>query len=304
MNSEEFEVVNLDWSKDIFNSGTITNLQIDLQDQLKVKSVIEDFKPEVVIHLAALKSVIESVSMPDKYYDFNGFLTGWLAGVAKENGCKKFIFASSAAVYGSSAGLNTVESTTLNPVSPYGRSKVIAEELLDALGSDYTMQIYPLRIFNLLGFGREFRVDFNEASRGSIQYSIWESIKYNKTLKIFGNSFDTKDGTAIRDYIHPNAVAACILGCINSISVGNTPINVGSGIGYSVNDLILAVESILGEVINREILEARPSEIAAITADISRLKQILNVAEGIQDVFQLLEFLARSNAASSSYFQN
>ena len=170
---------------------------------------------------------------------------------------------------------------------------MLAEELLEAVGSDHTLQVFPLRIFNLLGFGREFQPDFSKASYGSIQCSLWESIKHNKSIKIFGNRFNTKDGTAIRDYIHPETVSDYILACVTSSSFANEPINVGSGVGYSVNDLIIAAESLLGINIEKEIFDPRPSDIKAITADRSRLKINLKLLEDEQDLVHLLDFLTR-----------
>jgi UDP-glucose 4-epimerase len=290
LGASQHQVLNLDLNQpSVVTARSILTESSDIRHEKKVASIFENFRPEVVIHLAALKSVVDSFSNPAEYSEINTVATENLAKLSEKWGAKKFIFASSAAVYGASAGFLTNENEQTLPLSPYGSSKLAAEKFLSRFIGG-SLEISCLRIFNLMGFDRKIPVIFSRTSAGSIQSSIWDSRDGKHPFRIFGTNMKTHDGTSIRDYVHPNEVTKVIIKLIDTQDTSPFLMNVGSGVGTSVLQLLDAADKVLPHPILRVYESDREGEIMAITADINRLKEFMQSSFSEQSA-DLLDFL-------------
>lgn len=244
----------------------------DLTNKNDVESIFEKEDIEAVIHFAALKAVGESVELPIEYYINNLVGTLNLLDVMKRNNVKKMIFSSSATVYGKNTKMPLVEDNLLSATNPYGKTKVFIEEILnDVSSADRDWSIYILRYFNPIGAHESALIGENP---NGIPNNVLPSImqvacgKLEK-LYVYGNDYDTPDGTGVRDYIH---VVDLAKGHVSALKEGleKTGIhiyNLGTGKGYSVLELITQFEKVSGKSINFEIHNRRKGDIATCYAD-------------------------------------
>ena len=292
LHQKRIEFCNLDLvpskSMALSNQNTVI---CDLRNFYMVAEELKKFQPDVVVHLAALKSVPDSFSKRDEYFKVNHDSTINLARIANTLGVKKFIFSSSAAVYGKHASLATAEDSETFPLSPYGESKLEAENSLFEFASQTSMQVIALRVFNLLGFGSGISPHFPEASYGSIQHALWLSVKQGEPFKIFGNNLKTPDGTAVRDYIHPDLVVDVLFAILKKSNQESFSLNVGSGVGVSVLEILHFVEKKLGIEIQQKIQDSRPGDIDIITANIDHLRRLYSKDLGTYSLETLCSFL-------------
>lgn len=236
-----------------------------------------------VIHFAAYKSVGESVEKPLKYYRNNiGSLVSVL-GFCKERKIKSFVFSSSCTVYGQSEVLPVTENTPFSPAwSPYGHTKQIGEEIiLNFINSQPGMRIVSLRYFNPAG---AHELSFiGELPRGIpnnlMPYITQTAIGLRDKLKVFGGDYNTKDGTAVRDYIHVSDLAQAHVKslefCENMIDNHVEVFNLGSGHGYTVLEVINSFEKTSGTKLPYEIVERRPGDIEKVWADTTKAENVL-----------------------------
>lgn len=253
--------------------------QIDLTHIEKIRYVFSKFKNiELVIHFAALKSVPESITKPIKYYNNNISATLNLLSVMGEFKCKKLIFSSSASVYASNSRLPFKESNKTMFTNPYSHSKLFIEEILKSLvDHDRTWKICILRYFNPAGADTKSTIGEENLTQTNLFPEIIRVItKQNKYLRVFGDDYNTPDGSAIRDYIHVTDVA---LGHISAIKYlnkkGYSIFNLGSGSGYSVFRVISTFEKIIDYQLPIKIDKKRPGDSAKSYADISLSKKNL-----------------------------
>jgi UDP-glucose 4-epimerase len=292
LQSRTCSVVNIDLNpSSLPKSIGLMDVQMDIRRTDLLKGLLLTFKPDVVIHLAALKSVPESISKPNEYFSVNAHATGVIAKLAAQIGVKKFLFASSAAVYGKTANVNTSEDFLTLPLSPYGESKLLAEKLLAGVLNSSKMDVQILRIFNLMGFSEQIAPSFSESSKGSLQFEIWESLAKKTPFSIFGSEFETSDGTALRDYIHPKDVVANILQILDERKTLPNVMNVGSGEGKTVLEILKKAEEIAQRKITSVGKEMRSGDIPAITANISLISKSLNFNLENSSTSSLLNFL-------------
>ncbi|MEG0297753.1 MAG: UDP-glucose 4-epimerase GalE [Clostridium sp.] len=249
--------------------------EIDLLDKEAVSNVFKENYIESVIHFAALKSVGESVQLPLEYYDNNLTSTINLLRIMKENNVKKFVFSSSATVYGNAEVMPIEESFSLSVTNPYGRTKLIVEDVLrDLYISDKTWDIALLRYFNPVGAHKSGLIgeDPNGIPNNIMPYITKVAIGELKQVSVFGNDYDTIDGTGVRDYIH---VVDLAKGHIKALEVldkqpGLVTYNLGTGNGYSVIQLIEAFSKASGKEIKYEIVGRRAGDVATCYADPSK----------------------------------
>ena len=254
---------------------------IDVRDKKELSKVFERYSIDGVIHFAGLKSVSESVENPIKYYDTNVAGTFSLIEVMLDFGCKNFVFSSSATVYGNPYIVPIKEDFPLSVTNPYGRSKLMVEEFLnDLFIADNSWHIALLRYFNPVGAHKSGSIgeDPNDIPKNLIPFISQVAIGKLEKLRIFGDDYDTPDGTGVRDYIH---VVDLARGHVRALDVlkDNSQIltvNLGRGKGHSVLEMVRAFEKISGKQVPYEIINRRPGDISICYTDPSYALEKLN----------------------------
>jgi UDP-glucose 4-epimerase len=265
----------------------------DIRDKEMLQKLFERYKIDSVIHFAGLKAVGESVAQPLKYYDNNVCGTVTLCKVMADNGCKKIVFSSSATVYGDPHTTPIKENFPLSATNPYGRSKLFIEEILqDLFVSDKAWKVILLRYFNPVGAHKSGTIgeDPNGIPNNLMPFISQVAVGKREKLQVFGGDYETKDGTGVRDYIHVVDLAAGHVKALNIIDTLESvlTVNLGTGKGYSVLEMIDAFQKASGKEIPYEIVSRRPGDIAKCYADPSYAKEVLGW-EAKRDVAQMCE---------------
>lgn len=246
--------------------------EINLLDRKKLERIFSDNTIEAVIHFAGLKAVGESVSSPLKYYYNNITGTIILCEVMKKYGIKKLVFSSSATVYGLPSSIPTTEDLPLNATNPYGRTKLMIEEILnDLYKSDNEWSIAILRYFNPIGAHESGKIgeDPNGIPNNLMPYITQVALGRRDKLYVFGSDYNTHDGTGVRDYIHVVDLAKGHIKALAKLSESNgiRIYNLGTGIGYSVFDIIKNFISVTGQDVPYILTDRRPGDIDRCYAD-------------------------------------
>ena len=249
----------------------------DLLDREAVEEIFSKEKIDAVMHFAGLKAVGESVSQPMRYYHNNITSTLVLCEVMNKYGVKNLVFSSSATVYGNPHTVPISEEFPLSATNPYGRTKLMIEEILrDLYVADNTWNIAILRYFNPIGAhaSGEIGEDPKGIPNNLVPYITQVAIGKRDKLSVYGNDYPTADGTGVRDYIH---VVDLVLGHLKALeklrsNPGVVTYNLGTGRGYTVLEVVEAFSKISGREIPYKIVERRPGDIAACYADPSRAK--------------------------------
>lgn len=252
----------------------------DLLDRNALEGLFEKYKFEAVIHFAGLKAVGESVEIPLKYYHNN--LTGTinLCEVMAKYDVKKLVFSSSATVYGDPDSVPIDESFSLSATNPYGRTKLMIEEMLqDLYVSDNTWRIALLRYFNPIGAHESGKIGENPNGipNNLMPYITQVAVGKREKLSVFGNDYETHDGTGIRDFIHVVDLAKGHLKAVQYLdeNKGIEAFNLGTGAGYSVLDLVNTFSSISGKEIPYQFTDRRPGDIAVCYAKSEKAVKLL-----------------------------
>ena len=244
-----------------------------------LESIFDTHKINNVIHLAGLKSVNESILDPLKYYRNNISSTLELLEVMKKYKVKKLVFSSSATVYGTQNKSPLKENMSLNSINPYGSTKIIIEKLIDEyVYSSPNFKAISLRYFNPIASSQEFNLPEQPLGKPqNIMPILIGAIKGKKTFKIYGKNYPTKDGTCIRDYLHVEDLAIAHIKSINSFHKisGHEKINIGTGKGYSVLDLINTFEKTNKIKIKYIFTKRRDGDAAISYSSINKAKKIL-----------------------------
>ena len=250
----------------------------DLDDKKRLNEVIKEFKPDVVMHFAAFIQVEESVHEPLKYYRNNTSNVMNLLEIMIENKINKLIFSSTAAVYGMPSVMPVTEDFSLDPINPYGRSKVFVEQILKDVSTVGDLNYVSFRYFNVAGADPEGELGQKYRNATHLITRALKTAKgeYDK-IEIFGADYPTPDGTCLRDYIHISDLAkAHLLGSDYLMNKGVSDVfNLGYSHGYSVKEVIDTVKRITG--IDFKIMETdrRAGDPAEVIADSSKAKKIL-----------------------------
>jgi UDP-glucose 4-epimerase len=249
--------------KDIFK-GNIT-------DREAVVKSMEGM--DAVIHLAAKKAVGESVSNPLKYYTNNvGGTMNLLAAMSLKN-VNKIVFSSSAAVYSPSEKDAIEESDPTDPLSPYGATKLLSEQLISKVGQAEGFSTISLRYFNVVG---SKKVEFGDNSRDNLVPKVFAAFKEGKSPEIYGADYPTKDGTCIRDYIHVQDLAEAHLVALKRLDTKvNGVYNVGSGTGYSVKEMMDQIAESMAVDLNPITTARRPGDSPKLIASIKKIEKDL-----------------------------
>jgi len=246
--------------------------QLDILDKENLEEVFSENKIDAVIHFAGLKAVGESVEMPIKYYENNIIGTLMLCEVMHKFNVKKMVFSSSATVYGSTKQLPISEDAPLSATNPYGRTKLMIEEILNDLYiSDKQWSIALLRYFNPIGAHESGKIgeDPKGIPNNLMPYITQVAAGKRKTLSVYGSDYATDDGTGVRDYIHVVDLAKGHLKALKKVedNTGINPYNLGTGKGYSVLDVVKSFEKTTGQTIPYVFTDRRPGDIDACYAD-------------------------------------
>lgn len=249
--------------------------EADMLDSAAMEKIFKENKIEAVIHFAGLKAVGESVAVPLKYYHNNISGTIGLLRVMEKFNVKKMVFSSSATVYGMNNKPPFTEDMPLSATNPYGTTKLIIEGILkDVEAADNEWSTALLRYFNPIGAHESGRIgeDPNGIPNNLMPYITQVAIGKRDKLRVFGADYETHDGTGVRDYIHVTDLAKGHVKALEKImdSKGVMTYNLGTGIGYSVLDVIHAFEEASGIKIPYVITERRPGDIAECYADPSK----------------------------------
>jgi len=272
-------------------SKEVTTLEGDVRSRDDLHKVFNEHKIDAVIHFAGLKAVGESVEKPLKYYDNNVNGTAVLCEVMAEHNCKSIVFSSSATVYGDPHTTPIDESFPLSATNPYGRSKLFVEEILrDLYISDNSWKIVLLRYFNPVGAHESGTIgeDPNGIPNNLMPFIAQTAVGKREYLSIFGDDYNTHDGTGVRDYIHVMDLADGHVKAIDKIKdfTEVMTINLGTGKGYSVLDMLKAFEEASGKTVPYKIAPRRAGDIAKCFANPSYAKEILGweAKKGIEEM--------------------
>ena len=258
-----------------------TFYELDVADKAALRSVFEKESIEAAIHFAGYKAVGESVEKPVMYYDNNIMSTLALVEVMAEFGVKKIVFSSSATVYGLNNPSPLVENMPTSATNPYGYTKVMLEQILrDLEVSDKEWSVALLRYFNPIGAHESGLIGEDPAGipNNLMPFIAQVAVGKRAELSVFGNDYDTVDGTGVRDYIHVVDLALGHIKALEKISdtTGVYTYNLGSGQGTSVLELVQAFEKVNGVKVPYKIVDRRPGDVATCYANADKALAELN----------------------------
>lgn len=246
--------------------------EVDVCDQVKLDGIFAEHNIEAVIHFAGLKAVGESVALPLKYYENNLISTLSLMDSMKKHGVNKLIFSSSSTVYGTPEKLPLTEESPvgIGLTNPYGKTKYMIEEILrDACLADPELEVTILRYFNPVGAHESGLIgeDPSGIPNNLLPYVSQVAVGKLEKLGVFGDDYDTVDGTGVRDYIHVVDLARGHVAALDKMKPGALVYNLGTGQGVSVLEIVKAFEKVAEREIPYEIKPRRPGDIAACYAN-------------------------------------
>ncbi len=252
----------------------------DVGDAVAMEGLFQRHRIDAVVHFAAFKAVGESTAQPLAYYANNlgGLLT--VCRVMQQHGVKRFVFSSSATVYGDPQSLPIRETAPLSATNPYGQTKLMGEQMLRDLGAaDPQWQTACLRYFNPVGAHDSGHIgeDPRGVPNNLMPYVAQVAVGRRPYLSVFGNDYATPDGTGVRDYIHVSDLAQGHVAAVQRLlgHPGSLTVNLGTGRGYSVLEVVAAFAAASGRAVPYEVMPRRPGDVAACYADPSLAHELL-----------------------------
>jgi UDP-glucose-4-epimerase GalE len=248
----------------------------DILDATALAGVLP--RVDAIMHFAALAYVGESVINPKKYFHNNveGGLS--LLNAALDAGVNKIVFSSTCAVYGEPAKIPIEENIPRQPVNPYGVSKLFFEQALEAYDRAYAFRYASLRYFNAAGADDSAEIgELHDPETHLIPLALQAAAGFGPELHVFGSDYATPDGTCIRDYIHVNDLASAHVKALDHLAAGGASfaVNVGTGVGASVQEVVSTVEQVTSKPVPRKIVSRRPGDPPALVADPSKAQALL-----------------------------
>ena len=279
--------------KDSVLHGKFEFCDINHSDELN--RIFKRHKPDAVMHFSACSLVGESISKPHKYYYNNVSGTLSLLKSMVDNNCKKLIFSSSAAVYGNPEYTPIDESHPKRPINPYGKSKLMIEEILNDFELAHGLKYISFRYFNAAGHDPDGELSERHDPETHLLPIIMQAINGKRdSVTIFGNDFDTKDGTCIRDYIHVNDLADAHLKGLDYILENGSSscvLNLGNGEGFSVKEVIQNVKDLTGSQFVVNYGERRVGDPSILVADGKRAREKLKFSPKYDSLKSIIETL-------------
>ncbi|KAG0373662.1 hypothetical protein BGX24_011407 [Mortierella sp. AD032] len=262
------------------NKGSLVFHKVDLLDAAAMEHVFQLYKFSACIHFAGLKAVGESAQIPLGYYQTNVTGSLNLIQLLQKYDCRNLIFSSSATVYGLPQSKDPIsEDASTGALNPYGRTKQYIEEILDdiALSEPNKWNIILLRYFNPVGAHKSGRIgeDPNGIPNNLMPFVAQVAIGRREVISVFGDDYDSPDGTGVRDYIHIDDLARGHVAALNKIettqnagrTLGCVPYNLGSGVGYSVMDMIHTMSNAVGRALPYKVVGRRAGDVGTVIAD-------------------------------------
>lgn len=259
--------------------GNVEFQQGDLTNFDDINSVFKNFNIEKVVHFAAFSQVGESVVNPQKYYINNVCGTINLLRAMLENNVKKIVFSSTAATYGEPVYIPIDEKHPQNPINPYGQSKLMIEKIMDDYNKAYELKSVRLRYFNVAGADLKSRIgEWHDPETHLIPNILKSTFHNGKTFQMFGDDYDTKDGTCVRDYINVEDLAQAHLLALKYLDEGGETnfFNLGTNDGNTVKEVFAACEKVTQKDIPVEMKPRRAGDPASLVADNNKAKENLN----------------------------
>ena len=259
--------------------GSVDFYKIDLLNEKEISEVFNKNKIDAVLHFAAFSQVAESEKNPQKYYINNVCGSLNLLKTMLENDVKKIVFSSTAAIYGEPLYTPIDEAHPLNPINPYGETKLFIEKLLNNYDKIYNMRSVCLRYFNVIGADNDGLIGEWHVNETHLIPKILQSILSNEgVFEMYGTDYDTFDGTCIRDYIDIEDLVSAHIKALEYLFDNNnsTVINLGTNNGNSVKEIVNLCEKITNKKINIRLLQKRAGDVKCLVADNKKAKEILN----------------------------
>lgn len=255
-----------------------TFVQTDLGNTIEVNSFFSNHQFEAVFHFAGVISMAESMIDPSKYFKINTFNGFTLLDAMIRSNCKKIIFSSTAGVYGNPVSVPIKETHPTNPTNPYGESKLFVEKILKWYSDIFGLKFMALRYFNAAGATQDGKLGENHKNETHLIPLAIRSILTGTEFTLYGNDYQTKDGSCVRDYIHVEDLCEAHLLALKSLqNEGQSNIfNVGTGFGYTNKEVISKIEEIAGKKLTINIEERRPGDAVELVADTTKIKETLS----------------------------
>ncbi|TGQ95693.1 UDP-glucose 4-epimerase GalE [Mesorhizobium sp. M8A.F.Ca.ET.208.01.1.1] len=259
----------------------------DIRDRAAVEAAIATYRPTAVIHFAALAYVGESVQQPAEYYSTN--VTGTIAvlDAARAHAIENIIFSSSCATYGVPEALPVRESSSQNPISPYGRTKLMGEQIIGDYASAYGMKFAILRYFNACGADPDGELgEWHTPETHLVPRVLMAASGIIDEIEVFGTDYETPDGTCVRDYIHVSDLARAHLKALQHLEGGgqSLAVNLGTGQGVSIREIVQAVSRVTSRPVPAVFRARRPGDPAELYADPSKARAHLGFVPELSDI--------------------
>ncbi len=251
---------------------------VDTADREGVARVLEEYRPAAVVHFAAYAYVGESVANPSLYYRNNVCGSITLLDALRAAGIGNFVFSSSCATYGIPQGVPIRDDHPQNPVNPYGSSKLMVERILQDFEPAYGFRSVALRYFNAAGADPECEIgECHDPETHAIPLAIRAALGEQAAFEIYGTDYPTPDGTAIRDYVHVMDLARAHVRALEYLLDGgrSTALNLGTGVGHSVKEVVKAVEAVTGRQVKTRSSPRRDGDPPVLIANTERAEKIL-----------------------------
>jgi UDP-glucose-4-epimerase GalE len=264
---------------------------LDIADTAALTALLSAKQIDAVIHFAAFIAVGESMREPERYFSNNvGGSLSLLTAMVRA-GVKRIVFSSTAAVYGNPHASPILENFPIQPVNPYGESKVMVETLLRWFDSIHQVRSIALRYFNASGADPEGEIGEEHDPETHLIPLVLRAVVTNQPVTVFGNDYDTPDGTCVRDYIHVNDLAAAHILAVESLMAGGASgqFNVGTGTGHSVLEVIQAVEEVTGKKVPYILGPRREGDPANLVAASGRLQSMFGWKPQYPDLHSIVE---------------
>ena len=264
----------------------------DVRDKAFLQSVFEKEKIDGVIHFAASSLVGESVEKPLKYFNNNVYGMQILLEVMEEFDVKHIVFSSTAATYGEPEVSPITETTPTNPKNPYGESKLMMEKMMKWCDNAYGMKFVALRYFNVAGAKADSSIgEDHDPETHLVPIILQVALGQRKELAIFGDDYDTPDGTCIRDYVHVEDLIAAHILALEYLKAGNESniFNLGSNNGYSVKEMLEAAREVTQKEIPAKVAPRRAGDPGTLVASSEKAKSVLGWEPEYTDVKKIIE---------------
>ena len=264
---------------------------VDILDENSLQKVFFDNKFDAVIHFAGKSLIAESIKKPNYYYENNVIGTKNILELMKTYGVRSIVFSSSAAIFGNPKKNIIDEDHQKKPINPYGANKLEIENMLKEYSRKYDIKFCSLRYFNAAGADPKGDLGESRPEESHLIPNIMNAILRNETIEIYGDSYDTEDGTCIRDYIHVSDLAKAHLLGLEKIQKANKNLflNLGSGKGYSVLEIIKACERVVNRKVKYKIVDKREGDPSILVAESKKARSELKWEPLFDDIDKIVE---------------